>query len=106
MANTPMNSPRLPPSGVMHVQQVVGSLLYYALAVDCTLLVALGDLSAVQTKSTEDTLDKVMWLLNYAVSHPDAEITYIASDMCLYAHSDASYLSVPNARSRAGGQFF
>ena len=26
--------------------------------------------------------------------------------MCLHAHSDASYLSVPRARSRAGGHFF
>ena len=46
-------SPKLPPDGVLQVQQVVGSLLYYALAVDCTLLVASGDLAAVQTQSTE-----------------------------------------------------
>ena len=105
MVNSPSDSPELPPEGVLHVQQVVGSLIYYALAVDCTLLVALGELATVQTKSTKDTLDKVMWLLNYAASHPDAEITYVASDMCLHAHSDASYLSLPNAKSRAGGIF-
>ena len=33
-------------------------------------------------------------------------LTYHASDMKLAAHSDASYLSEPKARSRAGGHFF
>ena len=31
---------------------------------------------------------------------------YIASDMILSVNSDASYLSAPQARSRAGGYFF
>jgi hypothetical protein len=31
---------------------------------------------------------------------------YHASDMILHIHSDASYLSVSNARSRLGGLFF
>ena len=39
-------------------------------------------------------------------THPDAKIRYYASDMILNVHSDASYLSVPNARSRAAGIFF
>ena len=105
-AENESDSPKLPPKGVLHIQQVVGSLLYYALAVDCTLLVALGDLASVQTQATEETLDKTIWLLNYAATHPDASVTYVASDMCLHTHSDASYLSVPKGRSRAGGHFF
>jgi hypothetical protein len=39
-------------------------------------------------------------LLNYAATHPDA------SEMQLHTHSDASYLSKSEARSRAGGYFF
>ena len=81
-------------------------MLYYALAVDCTLLVALGDLASCQATPTQDTLDKLVWLLNYVACNPDAEITYQASDMCLHIHSDASYLSAPKARSRAGAHFF
>ena len=83
----------------------MGSLLYYALAVNCTLLVALGDLAAIQTQATEQTLEKIIWLLNYAASHLDASITYVASDICLHTHSDASCLSVLKGRSRAGGFF-
>ena len=45
-------------------------------------------------------------LLNYAATHPDAAIRYHASDMQLHIHSDASYLSEPEARSRAGGFYF
>jgi hypothetical protein len=47
-----------------------------------------------------------MWLLNYADSNPHATIRYSASDMVLHIHSDASYLSEPKARSRAGGHYF
>jgi hypothetical protein len=44
--------------------------------------------------------------LDYLATHPDATIRYHASDMILHIHSDASYLSVSNARSRLGGLFF
>ena len=36
----------------------------------------------------------------------EAVITYNTSDMVLAIHSDASYLSEANARSRAGGHHF
>jgi hypothetical protein len=44
--------------------------------------------------------------LNYLATHPDATILYHASDMILHIHSNASYLSVSNARSRLRGLFF
>jgi hypothetical protein len=45
-------------------------------------------------------------MLDYLETHPDATIRYHASNMVLHIHSDASYLSVSNARSRLGGLFF
>ena len=101
-----LTSPISPPAKKLFIQQVIGSLLYYALAVDCTLLVALGDLATTQANPTQETMDKLIWLLNYVACNPNAEITYVASDMCLHIHSDASYLSAPKARSRAGAHFF
>ena len=88
------------------MQEIVGSLLYYALALDNTMLVALGDLAAAQSQPSWATWDTMIWLLNYAATYPEAEILYVASDMCLHIHSDASYLSAPKARSRASGFFF
>jgi hypothetical protein len=49
---------------------------------------------------------KVHQFLDYAMTHPDAMITYRASNMILAVHSDASYLSETKACSRAGGHFF
>ena len=40
---------------IKHVQLVVGTLLYYAIVVDNTMLVSLGDLVSAQTKSTTST---------------------------------------------------
>ena len=45
-------------------------------------------------------------LLNYLASNPNAEIQYRASGMQLAIHSDASYLSVSQARIRASGVHF
>jgi hypothetical protein len=91
---------------ITRIQQVVGTLLYNARAVDPTLLVALGTLAAAQTKCTKSTAKALTQLLNYAATHPDATLRYTASGMVLYLHSDASYLSESEARSRVGGHFF
>jgi hypothetical protein len=96
----------LPPEQITRIQQIIGTLLYYSLAVDPTMLVALGSIAATQSKATSTTAKAVVQLLDYAATHPDATIRYHASDMVLYDHSDASYLSEPKARSRVGGHLF
>jgi hypothetical protein len=96
----------LDPKAITRIQQIVGTLLYYARAVDSSMLVALGTLAEEQTKGTENTGKAVVQLLNYAATHPDATLQYHASDMILHIDSDASYLSMPQARSRAGGYFY
>jgi hypothetical protein len=97
----PLNS-----KGITHLQQVIGTLLFYARAVDNTMHVALGTLAAAQTQGTAQTMDAAVQLLNYAATHPDAAVRFYKSDMILYIHSDASYLSEPKARSRVGGYFY
>jgi hypothetical protein len=66
----------------------------------------LNDIATEQTKATEKTQAATNQLLDYLATHPDATIRYHASDMILHIHSDASYLSVSNARSCLGGLFF
>jgi hypothetical protein len=88
------------------IQKVTGSVLYYARAVDPTVLMPLNDIATEQTKVTEKTKAATNQPLDYLATHPDAAIRYHASDMILHIHSDASYLSVSNARSRLGGLFF
>ena len=105
-AKAPDESARLPPEGKTFIQQVLGVLLYYGRAVDATVLVALSSIASAQETPTELTKSLVKWLLDYVATHPDAILTYEKSDMILTVHSDASYLSGPQAKSRAGGHFF
>jgi hypothetical protein len=99
-------SPLLDKAGILRVQSITGTALFYARAVDPTALVAIGTISAEQAKATENTNKKITRLLDYFATHPNAIIRYHRSGMVLYIHSDASYLSEPNARSRMGGHFF
>ena len=99
-------SPKLNKEQTKFVQEVTGVFLYYARAVDSTMLVALSAIAAEQGNPTENTLAKVKQFLDYAATHPEAVVTYKKSNMVLAVHSDASYLSEPKARSRVGGHFF
>jgi hypothetical protein len=100
------NSPALYKEGIKRLQQVIGTLLYCARAVDSTMLVALSDLASAQSQGTDATQLASAQLLDYCATHPDASIQYCASEMVLQIHSDASYLSVSKGRSRAGGHLY
>jgi hypothetical protein len=99
-------SPPLDKKGKKYIQEVIGTFLYYARCIDSTMLPALGSLTTQQANPMQNTKKIVHKLLDYAATHPNAIITYRASDMALTGHNDASYLSETNARSRAGGHFF
>jgi hypothetical protein len=88
------------------IQKVTGSVLYYARAVDPTVLMPLNDIATEQTKATGKTQAATNQLLDYLATHPGATIRYHASDMILHIHSDASYILVSNARSHLGGLVF
>jgi hypothetical protein len=100
------DAPKLDKAGILKVQQVVGTSLYYARAVDMTTLAAIGSISAEQSNATEATKQKITRLLDYFATHPNATVRYHRSGMVLYFHTDASYLSERKARSRLGGYFF
>jgi hypothetical protein len=99
-------TPPLTAQQCLTIQKVAGSILYCARAVDPTVLMPLNDIATEQTKATEKTQATTNQILDYLATHPDAIIRYHASDMVVYIYSDASYLSVSNARSRLGGRFF
>eukprot|EP00804_Cyclotella_cryptica_P009055 CCRYP_003152-RA/>CCRYP_003152-RA protein AED:0.40 eAED:0.39 QI:0/0/0/1/0/0/2/0/398 len=72
------------------VQEVIGVFLYYARAVDCTMLPALGSLATQQSAPTQNTMSKIHQFLDYAMTHPDAMITYRASNMILAKQKHAA----------------
>jgi len=91
---------------IKQIQQVVGAVLYYARAVDLTVLVLLSSIASEPMCATEDTENHVTQLFDYIATHPNAKVRYHALDMILNIHSDASYLSDKKARSRIAGQYF
>jgi hypothetical protein len=88
---------------IKKVQEVIGTLLFTGQVMVNTLLVALSPLATAQTKGTKNTMDALVQVLDYTTTHPDAAIRYYSSNMVLYVHSVASYLSKPKACSRVGG---
>eukprot|EP00980_Cylindrotheca_fusiformis_P029377 scaffold23458_cov114-Cylindrotheca_fusiformis.AAC.1 len=100
---TDTHSPFVDAKDTKMVQTVLGTLLYYAKAVDITMVTAIGSIAMDQAAATELTVKDITQLLNYAATNPDATIRFYASDMVLYVESDASYLSKTKARSRVAG---
>jgi hypothetical protein len=88
------------------VQEIVGSLLYYAQAVDNKLLVVLSVIAARQAKATVATEHAVNLLLDYVATYPNYGIVYCASDMILCAHADAGFLNDTNSCSRASAHIY
>jgi len=99
-------SPPLSKEETKYIQAVAGTLLYYARAVDTTILTALSSIATEQAKPTQETMKKVKQLLDYCATQEEAMITFNSSKMILAIHSDAGYCNKKNARSRAGGHFF
>jgi len=85
------------------IQQIVGVFLYYARAVDYSILTAVTTIGSRQSKITQSLIQSVERLLSYANKYPNAKVIYTASKMQLITHADASYLCETGARSRAGG---
>jgi hypothetical protein len=51
-------SPKLSPKEIKEIQRIVGSILYYAWAVDITVLMALSSIAIKQTKGTANTMEE------------------------------------------------
>eukprot|EP00804_Cyclotella_cryptica_P011511 CCRYP_017065-RA/>CCRYP_017065-RA protein AED:0.33 eAED:0.33 QI:0/0/0/1/0/0/3/0/481 len=90
--------------GKKFIQQVSGKLLFLGRAIDSPLLCPISAIASQSAAPTQDTMTQTLQLLDYLATQEEAVLTYHASDMILAAHSDASYLSKPHTRSRAGGQ--
>ena len=102
------DAPSMPltPAEKLELQEVVGVFLFYARAVDPTMLTAINKIGSRQAKPTSLIKKEIERFLQYASSHPDAKLRIRASNMKLVCHSDGSYNSESEARSRAGSLLF
>ena len=104
-AQQPDDTPLLDEKSTKYVQSAVGCFLYYARALDSTMLPALNQIASQQAQPTQRVLTKVQRLLDYANTYSQAYVRFYASDMQLMIDSDAAYLVLPKARSRIAGYF-
>ena len=79
------NSKLLDAPWKIRVQDIIGSLLYYARAVDNKLLVALSAIASRQAQATVAT--------EHVATYPNDGIVYRASNMILCAHAEAGFLN-------------
>jgi hypothetical protein len=82
---------------IKRMQGIVGTLLYYGHAVDPTILPAISAIVSRQAQGTEAVAGTCHQLLDYVATHTNAGIHYLASNMILAVHTNASYLSKHNA---------
>ena len=68
------DSKPLDKKGILKIQKIVDSILYYARAVDSTVLIGLSSIFPEQTKVTEKTHSRCHQLLDYLASNPDAKV--------------------------------
>ena len=100
------SSALLSPAQKLEIQGVVGTVLYYARAIDPTLLPVANEIASRQANPTLQVLHATNRLLSYCTAHRNNGLTYHACDMALHIHVDASYLSRSHARSVVGAIFF
>ena len=101
------NENKLTPTQLHYCQTFCGLFNYYSQSIDTTMKQPVNSIAAaVSTSSWKDIKFRIDQFLDYAATHPNAEIQYDASAMHLWIHSDASYLNESKARSRNSGYFY
>jgi len=89
----PISHIPLKPTDKEWMEQIVGVLLYYARAIDSTMLLPIGSISSARSTDTiENLIKRIHHFLDYAATHPNTKLKYFASAMHLWVESDASYL--------------
>ena len=81
-------------------------IIFLGRAVNSTLLCPISVIAPQSANPTEETMKQKQKLLYYTATQEEAILTYSRSDTKLAVHSDASYLSEPNAQSRSGSHYF
>ena len=100
------NSPQIPEERKRRIQRILGTFLYYACAVECTMLPALDIISGQQANPTHNTEASITHFLYYVATNPTTIVQYKAIDMVLHIDSHAAYLSKPQAHSPTGGHYY
>ena len=73
----------LTPEDEERLQKACGLILYYARAIDETMLRTLNELSSEIKQEDDGTIQLLEHFLDYCATHPNAMVRHCASDMTL-----------------------
>jgi hypothetical protein len=93
-------NPALSDKQVYKLQKLTGKLLYYARAIDPTLIMSINVLASEQSNATEVTADKVIKLLNYCNTHPEKK--YVIMHLTWYCTFTVTPLISQKMKPKAG----
>ena len=98
----PSTTSNLTESQIIYCQLVIVTFLFYAHTINSIMLTAVGYIATHISIAQWDNIEnRINQFLDYAATHPDAKVTYHKSNMHLWFHTDATYLTEPKSRSRA-----
>ncbi len=80
-----------PPLSGEKAKEIAGTLLYYARAMNSTILPALSAIATKQANPMEKMRATIKQLLDNCATQDKAVLAYKASKMILAVHSDAGY---------------
>ena len=83
----------------------MGGFLYYARALDYTILLALNKILSTQAKPTQYTKEEYQQIIDYRVMYLNVYIRYYTTDIVLLVDSNVAYLVMPNTKSRIARYF-
>ena len=79
---TPLDtSPPIPEERKGRIQQIVGTFLCYARAVDCTMIPALNTIAEQHPNPTQNTGAEITQFLDYVAKNPSVIVQYKSSNI-------------------------
>ena len=70
------------------------------------MVATMSSIASCKSKATEKLEEEVKHFLDYWATHPNPRVRFVASDMILALHSDTSYISEPESKSRAARHYY
>ena len=67
-------TPLLQPDDITKLQQIIGDLLYYARALDDTLMATLNEMASVEYQGTQETMQATKKPMEYFHTHSESKI--------------------------------
>ena len=92
ICNKIYSSPLIPPAKITRMNFFFGSLLYYARAIDNTLLPDLNTIAAKQAAATKQMGNQYHRFIVYVATQPNVSLIFHKIDMVLTIDSDATYI--------------